>query len=250
MIVFCLFGLISSAVMADEILEQDAQNSQEQEEASERNPFDGFYLGAGIGGSFLKNKCATFMKNQNVNRFAGNIFVGYGKVINNHFYVGAEVLLNMASTKTQNAELTKDIKSHANELLGKMDTKLAGKALTDATISATVKNKGITPELSLKIGYVTSKCMFYAKAGLAQPRTVIDAFGSAKDGTEEHKASVTTRFNNVRPIVGVGAARSFGNRWNANVEVAYQFKQKKQILGQDFETNGGPKVRVGVSHTF
>lgn len=248
-VIFCLLGFTSSAVMADDVLEQDAQSSQEQEVVTERSSFDGFYLGAGIGGSFSQNKYDGVMKKQNVNRFIGDIHVGYGKVLRERFYLGLEVLLEGTSTKTSDAELNDDLKKNLGEILKKIDKMFDG-AITDPKLSAKVKNKGITPEVTVKVGYVAANCMFYAKAGAAKPRTEIDVFGSAKVGATEHRGHFVEKITKVKPVIAIGAARAFGNRWNANVEVGYQFKQKVQILGRDFETNGGPKVRLGVSHTF
>lgn len=231
--------MVASAVMAEDVLEQDNQ----EQIVVEKSPFDGIYLGAGIGGSFLQNKANGIMKKQNVNRFIGDIYAGYGKVINEKLYLGVEALIEISSAKKNDAELTADARTKIESSV----TSPTG-PITDKKISVEVKNKAVAPELALKVGYVAGNNMFYAKGGLSFPRTEVVINGSGRVGTpvQEFHYTEVKKINKVAPVVYLGVARAFGNRWNANVEAGYQFAQKKDGI----KVNGGWKVRAGVARTF
>lgn len=241
----------SSMVMADDIEQID-------EGTTTSGAFDGLYVGAGVGGSFLKNKGHANlkdtadsgtqarnvdMKTSNINRFNGDVFVGFGKTINGNFYLGGELLLEFAGSKTKNVT-----EANGNELKYTITT-------DGADVAFKVKNKGFTPELTLKAGYVSGNNIFYAKAGIARPEASL-LLVKAADGVELGSCKV----NKIVPVVYLGAARAFCNKWNANIEVGYQFQQKKDFalandtskfdIKADVKVNKGWKVRAGVAHTF
>lgn len=245
-VIFCLLGFTSSAVMADDVLEQDAQSSQEQEVVTERSSFDGFYLGAGIGGSFLQNKHDGIMKKQNVNRFTGDIHIGYGRVLRERFYLGLEVLGELTKQKTQDAEYSDDFKKKVKGELEAEATSNGG-SISGFSMNAKVRNKAFTPELTLKVGYVAGSSMFYAKGGIARPeaKALFRVEASLNNG-EKYAKNFNESTSKIVPVVYLGGARALGNRWNANVEAGYQFYQERK----GDKTNGGWKVRAGVTRTF
>lgn len=239
--VFCLAGFAASAVMAEDVVEQDNQ----EQVIAEKNPFDGFSVGAGVGGSFLQNK-SDGVKKQNVNRFIGDIYAGYGKVlVNGKLYLGVEALLEMTSSKKNNAELSAEAQTELNKRVKKALTE-KGKTTSDEKGEIVVGNKAFTPELTLKAGYVAGNNMFYAKGGIAFPRAELTVNASYTEGTTKQTASETKKINKVAPVVYLGVARAFGSKWNANIEAGYQFEQKEN----DYKVNGGWKVRAGVAYTF
>lgn len=255
MIVLAFGVFTSNAVIADNLVEQNGE--------TDSGVFDGLYVGAGIGGSFLKNKGHTKttdvtdpenitdvdagignIKTSSVNRFVGNVFVGYGKAIKGKFYLGGELLLELTESKTK--AVTKD-----NGEAFTFD-------FTGVNYTVKAKNYGFVPELTLKAGYVTGNNMFYAKAGILRSETSLFLTG-------DNKTEVEMKANEIVPVVYLGFARAFCNRWNASIEVGYQFQQKKDLScrcadGQEnpsfFETksnvkfNKGWKVRAGVARTF
>jgi len=192
-----------NAMAEEAVVEQDVA-------ATEVNAFDGLFVGAGIGGNFLKHT-GKDVKDMKVNRFAGDIFFGYGKTFNGKFYVAGEMLMEFAQSKTKDVELNDGTKNGIK-----------------------VKTQMFTPELTLKAGYIYCNNMFYAKAGIARPTAKIMEKGEA-----DHKTV------KIVPVVYLGVARAFGN-WVANIEGGYQFRQK---YGND-KVNQGWKVRAGISRAF
>ena len=171
---------------------EEAEQEVAQVETAETSPFDGLFVGAGIGGNFLKHKADGY-KDMKVNRFAGDIFFGYGKTFNN-VYVAGEALLEFSQAKTKDIE--------------KSDGTKTGKK---------IKTQMFTPELTLKLGYVYCNNMFYAKAGIARP--------TAKTENSAKNKSIVK----ITPVIYAGVARAFGN-WAANVEAGYQFRQSKDSV--------------------
>lgn len=207
LVVSCAAGLLASGmVLADNAEVADEVAAQEEVVVS---PFNGLYVGVGLGGSFLKNKI-PYVKSKNVNRFVGNVFLGYGRVLNQHFYVGGEALVEFTKQKTYEAEETSGEKT-----------------------GAMVRNNAITPELALRLGYVCNCNMFYGKIAAARP--------TAKAWNEDGEY----KFKKIVPAFYLGAARAFGN-WNANIEAGYQLPHKEE----DAKLNGGWKIRAGVSRQF
>ena len=158
-----------NAMAEEAVVEQDVA-------ATEVNAFDGLFVGAGIGGNFLKHK-ATDYKDIKANRFAGDIFFGYGKTFNGKFYVAGEMLMEFAQSKTKDVEFSNGKKNESN---------------------LKVKTQMFTPELTLKAGYIYCNNMFYAKAGIARPTVKI---------TENEKSD--KKITKLVPVVYLGVARAF-----------------------------------------
>lgn len=243
---FCLFGVTAGAVMAEDIVEQDNQ----EQVVAEKNPFDGFYVGAGVGGSFLQNKSNGVMKKQNVNRFTGDIYAGYGKAFaNGKLYLGIEALLDIASSKKNNVDLDSAAQTKLNyEIKAEIEAK--GATINNVNAKVVVKNKAFTPELTLKTGYIAGNNMFYAKGGIAFPPAEVTLNASYREGSVDKSFNVSKKINKVVPVVYLGVARAFGSKWSSNIEAGYQFKQKGNNYTVNYKLNGGWKVRAGVAYTF
>ena len=71
----------------------------EQVAPAAENAFNAFYLGLGIGGSFIKHEVKG--ANEKSNRFIGSVVLGAGKTFKQKFYVGAEALMDFTKSKTK-----------------------------------------------------------------------------------------------------------------------------------------------------
>ena len=115
--------------------------------ADSASSLDGAYFGLGLGGNFLDNTlyAGNVKLNKSANRFMGTAILGAGKVFGNKLYAGVEGLVDFA--KKSNVRTNKD------------------------DIEVAFKNRGIVPELALRLGYVYNTYMFYGKIGCSFGKT-------------------------------------------------------------------------------
>jgi opacity protein-like surface antigen len=127
--------------------------------------------------------------------------LGGGRTFCNNFYFGGEGLLDF--TRTSNKEVK----------------------LSDGSTTAKVKTRGATPELALRLGYVTKGWMFYAKPAVLFPKVTYKIAG-------EDKSICKTGYS-----VALGLDKSFCKKFSARLEGEYVFRRNKEW--------GTHKARVG-----
>jgi opacity protein-like surface antigen len=155
------------------------------------DPFSGAYFGLGLGGNFLKNKISGY-ENQDINRFAGTVVFGGGKTFNSKFYFGGEVLIDFAKSKTQ------DVKKNG-------------------VVDGSIKNRGITPELALRLGFVKADWLFYFKPAILFPKATVKTKRTGQEASTS-KAAYS---------VALGLEKSFCRKFSARLEGEYVFGSKK-----------------------
>ena len=228
MFIALLLGGASAGVSMGTEANYDAAPVEDAEEAV--NAFDGLYLGLGIGGSFLQDKGDaliagkhyTFSK-ANVNRFTGNVFVGYNKTFKQKFLLGLEAL----------CDFTKNKRKCLSDNLPK-----------EGPSDVDVKHSGFTPELALRLGYVYCNSLFFAKIAMVMPRAKVYAVDANN--------KCFGKINKVALGLGLGVERAFCKKWSARLEGEYVFNQKKTFWdGEDndkFKVNKGWNVRAGLAY--
>lgn len=229
MFIALLLGGASAGVSMGTEASYDAAPVEDAEETV--NAFDGLYLGLGIGGSFLQDKGDALalgkhyaLSKANVNRFTGNVFVGYNKTFKQKFLLGLEALCDF--TKNKRKRLTDGV---------------SGAGTPD---DAEVKHSGVTPELALRLGYVYCNSLFFAKIAMVMPRAkVFDA---------EDNGRYMGKINKVALGLGLGVERAFCKKWSARLEGEYVFNQKKTFWdganNAKFKVNKGWNVRAGLAY--
>ncbi|MDR0678580.1 MAG: porin family protein [Holosporaceae bacterium] len=174
--------------------------------------FCGAYFGLGLGGSFLKNKFEK-MDSQNINRFIGTIVLGAGKTFNSKFYIGGEALIDFTKSKTN-------------------DIKVNG-----VKQNISIRNRGITPELALRFGFVRADWLFYFK-----PAVVFQKVSTKSNNIEMDTSKVAYS-------VALGLEKTFCRKFSARLEGEYVFKTKveKAKVGKA-EFNEGFNLRALVAY--
>ncbi|MDR1982729.1 MAG: porin family protein [Holosporaceae bacterium] len=202
--------VILAVVLGSFALSAGAEDVVVAEESADSvvDPFGGLYFGLGIGGQFSQNKSDLFDK-QNVNRFLGTVVLGAGKVFNNKFYVGGEALVDFAKSKTQKI-------------------KRNGVVIPNASI----KNRGITPELALRFGLVKADWLFYLKPAIVFPKV------TGKTGNIEKSSSKVTY------SVALGLEKSFCRKFSTRLEGEYVFRTKVS----DVKYNEGFNIRALIAY--
>jgi hypothetical protein len=189
--------------------------------------FNSTYFGLGLGGSFLSNeaglevggKSAGSIDKQKINRFLGAVAFGAGRTFG-RAYAGGEVLVDFMKSQTNK------IKKNGKEL------------------GESVRNRGITPSLGMRLGFVHNDCMAYFKPGIVFPSaTIRDA-----EGKEAGSISKVTYF------VALGGEKFFGKKFSVRGEVEYVLPAKKTFGdGGDKEkakANGGFSIRALVAYNI
>lgn len=180
--------------------------------ADSASSLDGAYFGLGLGGNFLDNTlyAGDVKLNKSANRFMGTAILGAGKVFGNKLYAGVEGLVDFA--KKSNVRTNKD------------------------DIEVAFKNRGIVPELALRLGYVYNTYMFYGKIGCSFGKT--DTYASDGD------VVVWGRVNKAVPTLSLGVEKAFCGKFSARLEGEYVFKGKENFTGVSLRQAKGWNVRA------
>lgn len=200
------------------------------------------YMGVGVGGVSLSNRGNMLMsgytggaaslngrylmKTLGINRFFGYTFVGYEKFIK-QFCIAGEFLLEVAERKTSGVK-------------GKREDEVEYEQAGDFRF----KNKGLFPELTVKVGYVNGSDTFYVKTGIAKPASSFLT------------ANVEIRNTTIAPVIYLGLSKTFKNDWKGNIEIGYQFHQKKNYVSvkknieMTFRFGKGWKIRAGIARAI
>ena len=184
--------------------------------AEEYHPFDGVYLGLGVGGNFFKTSDeVTGHKadgsdirngNYNASRFMGSVVIGGEKVVNK-IYGGIEALFDI-------------MKNKKIEISG---------------INGDIQMKGFVPQVNVKAGYFFSdNIIAYGKLGCAWSKI---------NRTENEQTTSKTKASFV---FGVGAEKSFCKRFSLALEADYNLGFKSN----DTTYNKGINVRALVKYNI
>lgn len=180
------------------------------------HPFDGVYLGLGVGGNFFKtrdevtghNADGSDIRNGNydASRFMGSVVVGGGKVINK-IYGGIEALFDI----------------------------MKNKKIEIAGINGDVQMKGFVPQVNVKAGYsMCNNIIAYGKLGCAWSKA-----NKTENGHTTNKSKTSFVF-------GVGAEKSFCRRFSLALEADYNFGFKSN----ETTYNKGINVRALVKYNI
>lgn len=208
--------------------EVSADDTTAPECECEESPFGGFFLGAGLGGSFMKAKVNGAIshkkdgdwkeanKSKSANNFMGSLFIGAGKVFNNKWWLGGVAGVNISKNKTWKLE--------------KIDCQKATGQTSWANVTGEQKLKvnGVTPYLGLQFGGIVNlRTKVYLEAGVAFPNSKY--FFDGKHDTDSKKSvSVTVKNSKAAPYLGIGAERACTSKFGAGVFASYQFRTKKK----------------------
>jgi hypothetical protein len=201
--------------------------------------FDGGYLGLGIGGGSLRNKLRPLEATEkdksvemnktpvklNGKNFFGVLALGGGKAFCGKWYLGGEVSLDFGKSKTKKKEASLDFGTSGTKK--KKDYIFA------------IKNRGVTPELALRFGYVANDTwLIYVKPSLCFTKTTV------KDGEGKKYGSISKPGG----AVALGVERSFREKFTARMEVGHEFKGGKKLTAtiDDIST----KLKVKSSRGF
>lgn len=190
-----LFFSYASAANHNDVMhhENPVFSKSEQRHKANECPFGGIYLGLGIGGNFYKNE-EDSTQNQNINRFIGTVASGYGKVLNDVFYVGLEGMMDF--TKSSN----KDIYDNNGK-----------------SIDAKYKNCGFIPSIGVRLGYTNNSWLIYGKASASYASCAIE---DTIDGSKDVISKIT-------PALALGFERAFCRNFTTRLEGEYRFPSKK-----------------------
>jgi opacity protein-like surface antigen len=178
--------------------------------AEESHPFDGVYLGLGVGGNFFKIRDEVTGNgrdgNYDASRFMGSVVIGGGKVINK-IYGGIEALFDI-------------MKNKKIEITG---------------IKGDVQMKGFIPQVNVKAGYsVYDNFIIYGKLGCAW---------SKASRTENGQIANRSRSS---LVFGVGAEKSFCKRFSLALDADYN----QGFKSNDTTYNKGINVRALIKYNI
>lgn len=164
--VLVLAGMLASAglVVADDS-EKIIDSQDVYEENSADDGWTGIYGSLGLGWEWMENKGGEFttvtgdfsgcMDKQKNNRFCGTVGIGGQMLFAQHFLAGLEVDCTFAKSEEKNAVL-----------------RINGEIYGNGEEQFHVKNKGVSPALYAKVGYVfCNKHAVYAKLGVKWLKT-------------------------------------------------------------------------------
>lgn len=147
--------------------------------------FDSVYVGAGIGGSFLKTT-ADDVDSMKANRFMGSLVIGGGKVFKNNAYLGGEVLLDCMKNRKKTYE--------------------------SVARDANIQMKGYIPQVDVKLGYAArNDVLGYGKFGCAWSKI---SFNDGRNDRSKNKPSF---------VLGAGAEKIFCKKFSTAIEADYNF---------------------------
>ncbi len=181
--------------------------------ADSASSLDGAYFGLGLGGNFLDNTLyvGNVKCDKSANRFMGTAILGAGKVFGNKLYAGVEGLVDFA--KKSNVRTNKD------------------------DIEVAFKNRGIVPELALRLGYVYNTYMFYGKIGCSFGKTEVSA-------RRNNGGDIARAINKAVPTLSLGVEKAFCGKFSARLEGEYVFKGKENFDNGSLRQPKGWNVRA------
>ncbi|MDR2645573.1 MAG: hypothetical protein LBC04_00060 [Holosporaceae bacterium] len=217
----------------------------ENSSLGEATRFDGLYLGFGLGGSSLRNKAEVVeikvgqttidRSNKTLNKLnSKGIFgvaaLGAGKVIREKWYLGGEVSLDFGKSKSKKIEPANDWTITVG---GVVTTIPKG---TDTGI--TMRNRGITPELAFRAGYVVKGAwLIYFKPSLYFPQTKL----------KWDEGKKTASISKARFAVALGIEHPFCEKFTARVEIGHGSKSSKEFT---VERDGSTKFKATSGRGF
>lgn len=212
-VVLVFFGVSFFApVVAEDAVVIDSEIVRAQENSS----FGNLYLGAGVGGSFLKTDLtAPQTAKSQADRFIGSVVFGGGKTFRDNYYVGGECLLDFAKTKTRPTSVG----------------------------DVYIKTRGATPSLGVRIGYnyVPYNMMFYSKMSAVFPKSTVVRH-------EQEACSVSK----CTPSFELGTEKAFG-RFVTRAGVEYTLRAKKTVSVENInctlKSGKGFNIRVLVLYS-
>lgn len=177
---------------------------------------------AGVGVTFVSDKfttkvsdttdgSASYKKRQGL--FGGVVQLGYAKVLQNNFYVGADLNLEFTQTKKRELVLKDDTaaKPAADGIASKV---AAGYDLVDDKAKGTadakkMKQGGFSGDFGIRIGY-----------SVPSASTVVYVRPAAR---YVHNAA----FHKVTPMIGLGVDKKVCGKWGVGLECDYVFRANK-----------------------
>lgn len=189
------------------------------------NRFDGFYLGAGFGGSFVNNDdmtedcnyvytenmggfdgdvSARKLKDRKSNRVMGSLVVGIGKTFDHGIYAGLEGGFDLSKSKKHDLQI-----EHSTGIV---------------KTSGTIKNDGVSYNLGVRLGLTSNNMLVYFKPSIQFNKVSIDGYtndytaGSVKTGKSGHGSKNKTF------ALALGVERAFcNNNFSVRLEGEYVF---------------------------
>ncbi|GHT92796.1 hypothetical protein FACS1894122_07100 [Alphaproteobacteria bacterium] len=218
---FCSVGFVNadhSVVSVHEepvVVEQPSEPEPAPVEAAYVCPLTGFYVTAGIGGSFYKHKAeGGITESPNHNRFIGVLGLGGGKAFDGGFYAGLEALFDFGSSSRKGG----------------------------------VKISAVSPSLGLRLGYFNrnAETLFYTK---------VAASHSSVDASTVNNPDLHDKISKIAPAVALGVEKAFTKKISGRLEGEYRFGSKRTLReGTPTETKHkaakGWNVRALVSYNI
>ncbi|MDR3179684.1 MAG: porin family protein [Holosporaceae bacterium] len=209
--------------------EPEPQPTVLEQEEEYNSPFSGVYVTLGIGGNFLSSKIdgnldpfSLKSDNARVNRVAGIVGLGGGKVLNNTFYIGGEVLCDFSGSKEKNLE----------------NIHLNGNAVNN--VDAKVKISAVIPSVALRLGYFNKNVdmLFFAKIAASYASVKVTA------PTLNNGVTIKGDVSTFSPAIGLGIEKAFGKKFSGRLEGEYRFSSSKDLL----KAASGLNVRALVAY--
>ena len=154
---------------------------------------------------------ASDVKWDNANTFGGVVGIGYGKPLQENFYLGAEAMVEFGGSKKKDED--KENETSANN----PDWKLEKKKNTSFFI----------PTFGIRLGYLPcNDTMVYTKISAAWSDLKVTHKDDANNEIENRK---------VGPALAIGIEKAFNNKFSARLEGEYKFRSSDKH--KNFETN-------------
>lgn len=195
---------------------------------------EGWYLGAGIDyqHTTLKIKQSDYfgqvmaattkgrdgyqLANPGSGSVGGSLVGGYGAFVSGCFYIGGELVLDIASDNEHSCEVEDD--RFANGLVvAKVSTKVVG----------------FVPGIAVRLGYFADSIdtLFYVTAGGSYVETKVNVTVEDRGPNPAKPFSVSLNKKGVVPSVGVGIEKGVGSHFNVRLEGVWRFSSDKEASG-------------------
>ncbi len=212
-------------------------SSAAQVDAAAKDAVSGFYAGLGIcwmhsqdelkmtdgqDGDATPAAALGEMKihNKKYDKVGGSLVAGYGTFVSGNFYLGGEVIVDLAGNKDVKGEysVTRDTVAEGFKYRSKV--------------------KGIVPSLAVRLGYwcCPINSLVYLKAGAAFVQSEYQELGS--DDVNDVKLN-TRKMNKIVPLVGLGIEKNVYNHLNLRFEGDYRFRAQKTTKTEMAGGNNG-----------
>lgn len=204
------------------------------EDMSPNSAHEGWYFGAGVSyqhatlkikqsdyfgkvmGAVIKGRDDYQLADPGLGSVGGSILGGYGALVGGCFYVGGEVILDIAGDDKHSTEI-EDNRFPKGTVIAKIDTKVVG----------------FIPNLAIRAGYLASSIdtLFYLTVGGCYVETKANVTVEDRSVSPAESFSVNLNKKRIVPSVGVGIEKGVGSHFNVRLEGAWRFSSSKEADG-------------------